>query len=952
MKSSKQIAPIKVKLILAFLLAITGISTFLGVTNYNAGLTLQNTNHLQNALKLMVQLEELLNDVRDLENNEKAYLLNKNQAYLTMMSNARVRIESNLQLLNESVKSIDKVKSKITNLNTKIETRLKQHQIIIQKTQKSLRLVLPDEIANQNEMLSFSIETSIIEMENDGRSILNAANYQLSLSAQKTLNLLMIFSALLLVFLSIVFYMINLDFSKRIRIEAENSQQAELILGLYNDAPCGYHSIDEKGIVQRMNETELKWLGYKREEIIGIKNFIDLITPESAFAFKDRFNQFKKEGILKDAEYEMLRKDGTTFPVLLNASAIYNDDGQFRMSRSMLIDLSDIKRSEERISALNIQINQSTNAIIATDLQFKVTNWNYGAEILYEIRAADAIGKLIFELNITRWDETMVDNALKKLMEGGNWIGEFTRTNSKGEIFHILNSTTIVKDSNGIPTGVISIAQDLTKQKTLEEKLITFNRNLESEIINKSKEISRIFDRVSDAFVALDNSWNYTYVNDLGALPTGKNRSELIGKNIWKMLPEEHSSQLKALYEKAMKSQYPTHVEIYNSATKQWFNKHFYPSSDGLSVFFQEITERKYQESLLSTSEMKYRLLFDNNPLPMWVYSLDTLQFLDVNEAALLHYGYKREEFLAMTILQIRVPADKQKLFDYFKHFNPANSLPQIWKHRKKNGQIIDVNIFSHDIPFGFSNARLVLSNDITEQVKAQADFQQSHEQLSLLTKHLETIREEERTRIAREVHDELGQQLTGIKMDVSWVKKKIPESEEILQERIQSVMQMIDETVKTIRRISTELRPGMLDDLGLNAALDWQCTEFEKRTNIRCNFLGDLQEADIDRETATGFFRIFQESLTNVARHSEATEVNAVLFKLNDLLCLRISDNGKGFNVNEIQIKKTLGLMGMNERAKMINGVFEIKSLPGQGSVIELKAPFKLKILDAIHST
>jgi signal transduction histidine kinase len=224
----------------------------------------------------------------------------------------------------------------------------------------------------------------------------------------------------------------------------------------------------------------------------------------------------------------------------------------------------------------------------------------------------------------------------------------------------------------------------------------------------------------------------------------------------------------------------------------------------------------------------------------------------------------------------------------------------------------------------------------------AEEKLQESHEAFRQLATHLETVREAERTHMAREIHDELGQQLTGLKMDISWLNKRIKSEDEDVQQKIQETIQLIDSTVKSVRRIATELRPSILDDLGLVAAMEWQSEEFEKRFKIKCVFKSKVTNENIPPELTTGIFRIYQECLTNVLRHSEATAVTSFLDIVENQLRLHITDNGKGFVVEEIVNKKTLGLLGMKERASLMGGSYEIYSNPGKGTSILIIVPLK----------
>lgn len=230
------------------------------------------------------------------------------------------------------------------------------------------------------------------------------------------------------------------------------------------------------------------------------------------------------------------------------------------------------------------------------------------------------------------------------------------------------------------------------------------------------------------------------------------------------------------------------------------------------------------------------------------------------------------------------------------------------------------------------------LQEEIGERKEAEEKMIETNARLRRLSAHLNSIREEERKRIAREIHDELGQQLTVLKMDLSRLNKNNAQ----LSEKITPMLTGIDETIKTVKRISSELRPGVLDDLGLVAALEWHCTEFEKRTGIQCNFHSTQIDFELNNDASTAVFRILQETLTNVLRHSGATQVNIMLsLKDNDLI-LDINDNGKGIPEEELKNQKSLGLLGMQERAAAFGGSLEITGENGKGTEVKLTIPMQ----------
>jgi signal transduction histidine kinase len=234
------------------------------------------------------------------------------------------------------------------------------------------------------------------------------------------------------------------------------------------------------------------------------------------------------------------------------------------------------------------------------------------------------------------------------------------------------------------------------------------------------------------------------------------------------------------------------------------------------------------------------------------------------------------------------------------------------------------------------------VTRNITERKKAEEELRSSREQLRNLSTYLQSAREQERTNIAREIHDELGQALTALKMDLSWLLKKLPKAPKRVLAKIKSMSKIVAMTIRTVQRISAELRPGLLDDLGLIAAIEWESGEFQNRTGIKCTL--DLGPDDIilEQDRSTAIFRIFQETLTNVARHADATNVQVSLKKNNGNLVLKVSDNGKGITERQIVDSKSFGLVGMRERAFVFGGKVDINGIMMEGTTVIVTIPFE----------
>jgi signal transduction histidine kinase len=240
--------------------------------------------------------------------------------------------------------------------------------------------------------------------------------------------------------------------------------------------------------------------------------------------------------------------------------------------------------------------------------------------------------------------------------------------------------------------------------------------------------------------------------------------------------------------------------------------------------------------------------------------------------------------------------------------------------------------------------ANASLEREITDRTGPEDEFRRSTEQLRELSARLQSVREEERTRIAREIHDELGQALTGLKMDVAWLQKHLDQQQPALVEKTRAMSDLTDVIIQTVRRIATELRPGILD-LSLVATIEWQLQEFQTRSGIEGKLISAPEETTLDVDGATAVFRIFQEILTNVARHAQATQLEVSLEEDATYLTLKVRDNGRGITDSEIQSPKSIGLLGMQERARLRGGEVQFQGTEGQGTTVTVRLPLSINI-------
>jgi PAS domain S-box-containing protein len=494
--------------------------------------------------------------------------------------------------------------------------------------------------------------------------------------------------------------------------------------------------------------------------------------------------------------------------------------------------------------------------------------------------------------------------------------------------------------------AVIGSVLDITERKKASEEA-----QISSQALQKSNERFELVAKATN-----DAIWDWDMKTD--QLTGNETFCNLFGKpvnTIFKFeqfidkVSEEEKTRLKNNFDKAIANKDTLLMEEFSfkfseSITKIMNDRAYilYKNGEAYRMLgaMQDVTAVKEAEQSLINSEQKYKLLFNENPLPMWILLEHSGRFIDANLSAINSYGYSKEEFLEMPIINLH-PKNDEAYFSWLKKSDKEKLTAEMnWEHQKKDGSIIKVNILSSKIQYQGQNATLALANDVTANYLAEESLQKSKQAFKELAAHLETIRENERTHMAREIHDELGQQLTGLKMDISWINKKIKTDEPMVRQKMQDTIELIDKTVITVRRIATQLRPSILDDLGLIEAMEWQSEEFSKRSEIKSVFKTNMNHVKVSQEVATGVFRIFQESLTNVSRHSKASEVNTV-FKIEDnILTLSIEDNGIGFKEENIKNKKTLGLLGMKERVSLINGTYLINGNTGLGTSVLITVP------------
>lgn len=360
----------------------------------------------------------------------------------------------------------------------------------------------------------------------------------------------------------------------------------------------------------------------------------------------------------------------------------------------------------------------------------------------------------------------------------------------------------------------------------------------------------------------------------------------------------------------------------------------------------RDITLRKQAEEALRRSADNYRSIFEKANDGIAIHDIDTFNIIEVNTKHTQMFGFSQEEINSyggrVYILSAGEPpyteADARKWLR-----KAAEGTPQIfeWKARNRDGQQFFVEVSIKRAVIQGRQRLLAMTRDITSRKQAQEALMRSREQLRNLTAHLEDVREAERKKVAREIHDELGQTLAVLKMDAAWLRRKISTENEPLQDKITAMSRMIDGTIETVQKVCSELRPGLLDHLGLVAAMEWHMEDFKQRTGQTCNLeLLDVEALPINAGTATTIFRVFQEALTNAFRHAGADTIVVRLEKTAASLVLAVEDNGCGISEAQISNPKAFGLMGIKERVSSLGGECRFHGILNVGSAVTITIP------------
>lgn len=750
--------------------------------------------------------------------------------------------------------------------------------------------------------------------------------------------------------------------SSRRRLAWAKEEQNQHFHSLFDQNPYAVFSLDLLGCFTSVNDASVKLAGLNKDELLGM-HFGQLVAQNSVNDALFLFTEAKK-GIPQQGEVTITHPSGklvhlnvTSLPIVVQGRII----GVFGIAKDIteqVLAESENRRMQHLLDTIIDNIPVMLFVKEAKDLRFVV--WNKAGEKLTGFPREEVLKKTDCDL-FSKESADYFRETDRRVLKSGNFldIAEEAIQTSKGT--RLLHTKKVPFSMEGAQY-LLGVSEDITEKKRAQEALH------ESEA-----RFRAIFEQAPVGINQVDLNNVPLRVNQKLLDIVGYSFEELKTKTLLHDLTHPDDLDYSQEYDRKIKAGELDRYSIEKRYIRKdgsivWVHltKTTIQDTDGKPVFLialvEDITERRQAEAQIRKQQQLLSTIVDTLPLNLFIRDREE-RFVLINKYAASTVGRPKEEVIG------------KRLADVFPHqvvesFRAHDVI--VWNSQKtllieeRIHQLGDEKyVLAGKLPLyleGESPLLLGYSIDITERKRAEDALQRAHDELEdkvrerteelnnayqtlrKLSSHMQVAREDERTRIAREVHDEMGGVLTAIKIDISMLKQRQEANDQVATPELDRTLQLVDTAVTSLRRIITDLRPSILDTLGLQAALEWQLQEFEKRTKVRCSFQMKGDEYELDDGRATAVFRIFQEALTNVAKHAQATRLDVFGKVTEDEIIIKIKDNGVGITKERCLNSGAFGILGMQERARIFNGSVRVAGEPSKGTSVLIKFPLICK--------
>ena len=699
----------------------------------------------------------------------------------------------------------------------------------------------------------------------------------------------------------------------------------------------------QDGRIYGANPAACKMLGRSEKEIcrLGRQGIVEQ-NPNLTEAVRKRRESGNFYG-----ELTLIKKDGTFFPAEVFSSVFTNSDGR-EFTTLITRDITERKKNEQAFMESELSEKQandwhqnifegSLDAIFISDEESVLIAVNNAASDLTGYSKEELLKMRIPDLH-DELDLEAYRKYHKKIFKGEKILSEAKILRRDGVKVDIEFNNSLISISGKL--YMHTTARNLTERKKSERELFEFGERYQLLMENSGLGIG---------YYSIDGKilmFNQQAINNLGGKTgdyIGKNLTEVFGKETGQVYIDRFI--LAAASEKPLKVE--DHVDLdgkpgwYMSTITRILDQN--GKVDGIQVIADNITERKITEDRIKTSEAEYRRLFDNSIMGI-SQTRPGGTFIRINKAYAELYGYPDTSTMMKEMSSsaklFSNPDDRKRVIEILDKngYMPPTELELNKRNGEKFWALVSAKRVKNDAgKLLFIQAEHI---DITEQKLMEEELRKSKKLLERLNQHLVEVRENERHQIALNLHDDLGQKLTAINLDIAWLKSRIGVQSKSVREKFEEMSSMIKETVESIREKSSLLRPAILFDLGIVAATKSQLGSFEKQTGIKCHFYFEPEEFDLEDRLALILYRILQESLTNIARHSGASATEIELYIGRNKIEMIITDNGTGIENDKVNSLRSMGIAGMKERVKSVHGKITFIGERGSGTRVKVIIP------------